>query len=277
MSLAIRIGRALRDVAEHGGDALAALEATCGAQRLFSGKVVDVERRTTAGFARGTLTVEGLDADAGVTATVDFQNENLIVRAEDVVLAAVPDLITLIDADTGRPLTTETTRYGVRVHVVGAPASEVWWRPEALPLVAPRAFGYDLEPQRLGGPAVTLRLGIDVGGTNTDAVLVTHRRDGGRLRQAPDHRGRRRRRARGHRSRPGGAVRRGRRASRCSAPPSARTRSSSAATCGASACCASAPPPPPPCRRWPGGRRTWSRWCSPATASCAAASTTTAG
>ncbi len=152
VSLAIRIGRALRDVAEHGGDALAALEATCDAQRLFSGKVVDVERRTTAGFARGTLTVEGLDTDAGVTATVDFQNENLIVRAEDVVLATVPDLITLIDADTGRPLTTETTRYGVRVHVVGAPASEVWWRPEALPLVAPRAFGYDLEPQRLGGP-----------------------------------------------------------------------------------------------------------------------------
>lgn len=149
VSLAIRIGQALREVAEHGGDALDALAQTCGASRLFSGKVVDVNRRTAAGFVRGTLTLEGLDGEADSTATVDFQNENLIVRADDHVLAAVPDLITLIDAETGRPLTTETTRYGLRVHVIGTPASDVWWRPEALPLVEPRAFGYDMAPRRL--------------------------------------------------------------------------------------------------------------------------------
>ncbi len=75
-----------------------------------------------------------------------------IVRSEDRVLAAVPDLISLVEADSGQPLTTEGMRFGLRVHVVGIPASPVWWRPEALPLVEPRAFGYDMDPIRLGDP-----------------------------------------------------------------------------------------------------------------------------
>lgn len=149
VTLAVNIGRALRHVADHGGEAVDALAHVCGAQRLFSGKIVDVDRRTTAGFARGTLTVEGLEGDAGSVATIDFQNENLLARREGEVLATVPELITLIDADTGRPLTTEGTRYGIRVHVVGTPASDIWWRPEALRLVDPAAFGYDLPPQRM--------------------------------------------------------------------------------------------------------------------------------
>ena len=63
----------------------------------------------------------------------------------------MPDLISLVEADSGQPLTTEGMRFGLRVHVVGIPSSPVWWRPEALPLVEPRAFGYDMDPIRLGG------------------------------------------------------------------------------------------------------------------------------
>ena len=49
--------------------------------RLFDGKVADVERRTVAGFARGQARLEGLDADAGSTLTLRFQNELLIASA----------------------------------------------------------------------------------------------------------------------------------------------------------------------------------------------------
>lgn len=149
ISLAVRIGRALREVAEHGGDAVGELTAACGARRLFTGKVVDVDRRTAEGFARGRIEILGLDSDAGSLMTVDVQNENLVATRDGEVVVTVPDLITLVDTDTGRPLTTEGTRFGVRVHVMAAPASEVWWRPAALPLVSPAAFGYDIEPSRL--------------------------------------------------------------------------------------------------------------------------------
>lgn len=150
VSLAVAIGRALRGARAEGADPLAAIAPICGARTLFTGQITDVERSTQAGFVRGRLTLKGLDDCAGRQAEVDFQNENLIVRdADGDVLAAVPDLISLVEAETGQPLTTEGVRFGLRAHVIGIPASPVWWRPEALGLVEPRAFGYDLDPIRL--------------------------------------------------------------------------------------------------------------------------------
>ncbi len=149
VSLAVAIGRSLRSARENGRDPIGAIAALCGAQRLFTGKVVDVERATRAGFVRGRIRLSGFDADSGSEAEIEFQNENLIVRSEDTVLAAVPDLISLMESETGQPLTTEGIKYGIRAHVLGIPSSPLWWREEALPLVQPRAFGYDIDPVRL--------------------------------------------------------------------------------------------------------------------------------
>jgi DUF917 family protein len=149
VSLAIAIGRALKRARAEGSDPVEAIGPICGARRLFTGQVTEVARTTQAGFVRGQLSLKGLDVDAGRHAEVDFQNENLILRSEGAVLAAVPDLISLVEAESGQPLTTEGMRYGIRVHVLGIPSSPIWWRPEALPLVEPRAFGYDIDPIRM--------------------------------------------------------------------------------------------------------------------------------
>jgi DUF917 family protein len=147
VSLAVAIGRTLRR--SEGREAIEALGPVCGARLLFTGKVLDVQRTTNAGFVRGRLRIGGLDADVGSTGEIEFQNENLIARCDGQVLAAVPDLISLVEAESGRPLTTEGMRFGLRVSVIGIPSSPLWWLPEALPLVEPRAFGYDIDPVRL--------------------------------------------------------------------------------------------------------------------------------
>lgn len=149
VSLAVAIGRSLSQARAEGSDPVEAISPLCGARTLFAGQVTDVERSTQAGFVRGRLSLKGLDSDAGRSAEVDFQNENLIVRSGDTILAAVPDLISLMEEESGQPLTTEGMRYGLRVRVVGIPCSPIWWRPEALSLVEPRAFGYDIDPIRL--------------------------------------------------------------------------------------------------------------------------------
>ena len=113
--------------------------------RLFDGKVADVERRTVGGFARGQARLEGLDGDTGSTLTLRFQNEHLIAVRNENVVATVPDLIIVLDADTGEPITTEELRYGFRVAVVAAPCDERWRTPAGLELVGPRYFGYDVE------------------------------------------------------------------------------------------------------------------------------------
>jgi DUF917 family protein len=142
VSLAVRIGQVLAE-AEH--DPVAALAQAIDAAVLIAGKVVDVERRTTAGFVRGQVTVEGLGDDAGRTVRLEIQNENLVAIEGDVVHAMVPDIITVIDTEAGSAIQTERVRYGQRVSVIAFPCDPIWRTEAGLALAGPRAFGYDLE------------------------------------------------------------------------------------------------------------------------------------
>jgi DUF917 family protein len=124
--------------------------AITGGERLFHGKIVDVVRRTERGFARGEATFAGLGADDGHRLVIRFQNENLIAMRDGEVVASVPDLITVLDAETGEPITTESLRYGFRTVVVGMPCAAAWRSEAGLNLVGPRVFGYDVAYRPIG-------------------------------------------------------------------------------------------------------------------------------
>jgi DUF917 family protein len=145
LSLARDLGDAVTHARSRGQDPLEAVLRTCPGRVLFNGKVVDLDRRTTAGFARGTLAVEGFDGYHGERMVIDFQNENLVARREGQTICTVPDLICAVATETGEPVTTELMRYGLRITVLGFPAPELWTTPEGLAVAGPRAFGYDLD------------------------------------------------------------------------------------------------------------------------------------
>jgi len=145
VSLAIHVGQAIRGARAQKSDPITAVLGVTGGRRLFTGKIVDVSRRTERGFARGEATIHGLDVDDGHELVIQFQNENLIALNDGQVVASVPDLITVLDAETGEPVTTETLRYGFRVVVVGMPCADAWRSEAALALVGPRVFGYDVD------------------------------------------------------------------------------------------------------------------------------------
>ncbi|XP_045192722.2 uncharacterized protein LOC123549023 [Mercenaria mercenaria] len=109
---------------------------------LVYGKITDVVRETTGGFNKGNLILQGLGEYSGKTVIVEFRNEFLVAREGDVVLACVPDLITLMDADTAQPIPTEELRFGIRVAVVAMRASPMISSEQALRFVSPQAFGY---------------------------------------------------------------------------------------------------------------------------------------
>jgi uncharacterized protein len=54
-------------------------------------------------------------------------------------------LITLVDTDSGESITTEVLRYGLRADVLVIPPPAKLTTPQALAVVGPRAFGYDLD------------------------------------------------------------------------------------------------------------------------------------
>ncbi len=142
VSLAIQIGTIVGSAAE---DPVQTLVRELPAERLVTGKVVDVERRTTEGFVRGSAVVEGLGADRGRTIRLEIQNENLVALEDGQVLASVPDLITVLDSDSAHAIATERLRYGQRVTVIGFACAPIWRTPAGLGLAGPRAFGYDFD------------------------------------------------------------------------------------------------------------------------------------
>jgi DUF917 family protein len=142
---AIGLGRAVLAARNAKADPVSAVAGHAGGLLLFSGKIVDVERRTTEGFLRGTARLAGLDGDRGRAFRVDFQNEFTVGWLDDEVRASVPDIICLLDATTGEAIGTEALRYGQRVKIVALPAPPVQTTPKGLAHVGPRAFGYDFD------------------------------------------------------------------------------------------------------------------------------------
>lgn len=142
-TLAHRIGVAVRRARREKIRPEAAL-APLGARLLFRGKIVDVRRETTGGFARGMAILQGIVDDSGSTLRVAIQNENLVAWRDDRVVITVPDLICILDDDSGEPIGTEVLRYGLRVCVLAFAADPKLTTAAGLAVVGPRAFGYGL-------------------------------------------------------------------------------------------------------------------------------------
>jgi DUF917 family protein len=143
--LAEDIGRVAHKTAAEHGDVVAAVQERIGGFRLFQGKIVDIARRTDAGFAKAEAKLEGTGESAGSTLVLEVQNEHLVARLDGEIAASVPDLIIMLDSESGEPITTEEMRYGFRVTVIAAPCDPRWRTPEGLELVGPRYFGYDID------------------------------------------------------------------------------------------------------------------------------------
>lgn len=142
VSQALRLGATVLSARRDRRDPTDAVVAAERGRRAFDGKIVDVRREILGGFARGHVVLDGLDRDTGRTARIAIQNENLILEVDGETLACVPDLIMLLDQDSGEPITTEVLRYGMRVAVVVMPCHPLLRTPEALAVIGPAAFGY---------------------------------------------------------------------------------------------------------------------------------------
>ncbi len=142
---AIRLGAAVRAARRAHRDPVQAVIDAEGGRLLFTGKVLDVARRTTEGFLRGRAVLEGLDEDRGRRFELAFQNEFAVGWLDGRPRVTTPDLICVMDAVSGEAVGTEVLRYGQRVKVVALPAPPVLTTPRGLEHVGPRAFGYDLD------------------------------------------------------------------------------------------------------------------------------------
>lgn len=160
IGLCLRIGEALRVAREKHVDPFDRLINTLAetpykfGKVIWEGKVVEVFRRTTDGFAKGFVQIGDVTGSNKVM-QVQIQNENLVAELDGRVLAMAPDLICIMDTETAEPITTEQLKYGQRVKVVAVSTPGIMRTPEALEVFGPKAFGlaYDFVPvEQLVGP-----------------------------------------------------------------------------------------------------------------------------
>ena len=111
---------------------------------IFTGKVIDKATRILGGYDVGEAVIEAFDG-TGQNLTVNIKNEYLLAKLGDKVAASVPDLITIVDFETGAPMNAERLRYGQRVSVFATGCPEFYRSKAALKVVAPRCFGFDID------------------------------------------------------------------------------------------------------------------------------------
>jgi DUF917 family protein len=142
------------------------------AKLLFRGKITGVARKLLKGHSYGEVIVEHLADDTSATSTttadckplaqgghlhVPFRNENIYAKhvspdGIEKVIATVPDLIAIVDTQTGHALGVPEFRYGAVVLVLGIVASPRWTdTARGLQIGGPGSFGLDdLEHRSLG-------------------------------------------------------------------------------------------------------------------------------
>ncbi|KAF4126096.1 N-methylhydantoinase A/oxoprolinase/acetone carboxylase, beta subunit [Geosmithia morbida] len=126
---------------------------------IWKGKIIGVERVVRSGYAYGECLIQGADVTEDGSSRefqgllrVPFKNENIAaivdrgdgqMEGEGDVLATVPDLITIIDAQNGEAVGTPEYRYGLLVVVLGIAASDKWTGSErGIKIGGPEGFGF---------------------------------------------------------------------------------------------------------------------------------------
>jgi len=162
ISLSWRIGRAvvkarqsnrLDTVAESIIDQVGGSES---AKVLFKGKIIGVERTLRMGHVYGEVIIEASDVSSSDKPVefsgkikIPFKNENIAVAkmldgGNEEIVASVPDLISVIDAQNGEAIGTPEYRYGLLVVVLGMTASDKWTSTtRGIEIGGPKAFGMD--------------------------------------------------------------------------------------------------------------------------------------
>jgi DUF917 family protein len=142
-SQALELGAAIAKARKEGSDPVQALICISNGILLGQGTLIDIDQTVKEGFLHGSAT---LLCEGGKVQLL-YQNEYLMAKNGSEVLVSTPDILALLEVNSGTPLTSEALRYGLQAALVAMPAPRIWQTAQGLELVGPRAFGYAVDYQ----------------------------------------------------------------------------------------------------------------------------------
>jgi uncharacterized protein len=143
LSQAIQLGKCITTARQEGIDPIQALINASDAISMGKGTLIDIDQTVKDGFLQGVATI--LNEEGKIKFC--YQNEYLLAKNGSSILASTPDILVLLEENSGTPLTSESLRYGLQVNLLVLPAPRIWQTKEGLELVGPRVFGYNIEYQ----------------------------------------------------------------------------------------------------------------------------------
>jgi DUF917 family protein len=145
LSKALAVGRAIRAARERHEDVAEAAATSAGGQVIFRGTVLARINEDDTAFIWGTERLIGTGLWAGETFRIWYKNENHMSWIGDRPFVMSPDLVTVLDAETGYGLSNfdaPAWDYGHEVAVIGVPCHP-WWRTErGLRMFHPWRWGF---------------------------------------------------------------------------------------------------------------------------------------
>ncbi len=146
LSFAGRVGRAQRSANEQGKNPIDEIMAAGKGYRLFEGKVaMDSQWKNKAGFTIGTIDIQGMEGYKGKEAQIWFKNENIMFYIDGKARVTAPDLICVVEKNTGYPINNPFCKKNMEVTVLGFKAPHFWRQGKGLEILNPREFGFDIE------------------------------------------------------------------------------------------------------------------------------------
>ncbi|MEM7281656.1 MAG: DUF917 domain-containing protein [Pseudomonadota bacterium] len=143
ISMAMNMGRVWRE-AKHANDDVAQRVAEAGNGFVaFRGTVEDSDWRTELGFTLGNIHIAGTGDFEPHRYRIYLKNENMVGWLNDELQVTIPDLICLLDTQTGEPVTNPNYHRGQGVAVVVLPAPVEFTGEKGLSVFGPSYVGLD--------------------------------------------------------------------------------------------------------------------------------------
>lgn len=147
VSRCIRLGKTIHEAQVSGESTVDALIHVTEGVRLFTGVVSRIERTDAGGFVTGNLEIVEIADKTRPTLRIWYKNEYLAAWLDGIPIATSPDLICVVDTETGEGLTPWENElvHGRGVTVVGIPADPRWHTKEGVALFGPSHFGLEMD------------------------------------------------------------------------------------------------------------------------------------
>ena len=144
ISRCLRIGKLLREAKGRGKGMAAFVARELEGWVLFQGVVEKKTWESKQGYMIGQYDMKGIDEFRGQSFRVWFQNENMISWLNGKPYVTCPDILSVLNLETGLPPTNDKIDSGDRLAVLGLRAVEFYRQPAGLKVLGPSYFGFDI-------------------------------------------------------------------------------------------------------------------------------------